>query len=279
MSGAPAGSGSQVSATGAPWGRLFTLRKLPRGRARPRPRWLFPSGSVSQSFLEVGRSPCCTLTDLHFTDQPSIFPAETVAGKPMNISCTFNTTCNGTAPNLTWVTPTDVPPPVSSSVTHWGDTLTYTSVLTLTPELKHHGENITCRVRYPSVSSEQTLTLTVQPVDQSIPVIPLAAAAGAVFLIISSAVICFILQTRQRTDRQLRGALRQVSEGKSGTMPIRERLKQEEFNKMYYARSRTAKEKAPKDRATTLNHHVNQRQGAAIYENCQFDNSPIYANV
>ncbi|XP_051901316.1 myelin-associated glycoprotein-like [Pristis pectinata] len=105
------------------------------------------------------------VTQIHvsdFTDKPSIFPAEMVAGKPVNVHCTFNTTCDGTVPTLTWVTPTDVPSSVSDSTTQRGDTLIYTSVLTLTPELKHHGENLTCRVRYPSVSSERTLTLTVQ---------------------------------------------------------------------------------------------------------------------
>ncbi|XP_059825607.1 sialic acid-binding Ig-like lectin 7 isoform X1 [Hypanus sabinus] len=97
-----------------------------------------------------------------FTDKPTIFAGEIVKGKSVTITCIFNTTCDGTSPNLTWVTPTDVPPSVSSSVTQWNNTLTYTSVLTMTPAPKHHGQNLTCRVRYPSVSSEQTLTLTVQ---------------------------------------------------------------------------------------------------------------------
>ncbi|XP_051901315.1 myeloid cell surface antigen CD33-like [Pristis pectinata] len=97
-----------------------------------------------------------------FMDKPSIFPAEVVAGKPVNIMCTFSTMCDETAPTLTWVTPTDVPPSVIGNVTQRGDTRTYTSVLTLTPELKHHGETLTCKVRYPSVSSERTITLTVQ---------------------------------------------------------------------------------------------------------------------
>ncbi|XP_072918881.1 sialic acid-binding Ig-like lectin 13 [Hemitrygon akajei] len=97
-----------------------------------------------------------------FTDKPTIFVGEFVEGKSVDITCIFNTTCNGTSPTLTWVTPTDVPPSVSSSVTRWHNTLTYTSVLTMTPALKHHGQNLTCRVRYPSVSSEQSLSLTVQ---------------------------------------------------------------------------------------------------------------------
>ncbi|XP_072122231.1 myeloid cell surface antigen CD33-like [Mobula birostris] len=96
-----------------------------------------------------------------FTDKPTIFAAELVEGKSVNISCIFNTTCDGTSATLTWLSPTDVAPSVSSSVTRRHDTLTYTSVLTMTPALKHHGQGLTCRVRYPSVSSEQTLTLTV----------------------------------------------------------------------------------------------------------------------
>ncbi|XP_078093145.1 sialic acid-binding Ig-like lectin 12 [Mustelus asterias] len=105
------------------------------------------------------------VTRLHvsnFTDKPTIFPAEIIAGKRVNISCTFNTTCNGTAPVLTWDTPTDVPGSVSNTVTQHGVTLTYTSVLTLIPSLKHHGHNLTCRVRSPSVSSERILVLSVQ---------------------------------------------------------------------------------------------------------------------
>ncbi|GCB77609.1 hypothetical protein scyTo_0017627 [Scyliorhinus torazame] len=115
-------------------------------------------------------------TQLHiydFTDKPRISPAEIIAGKRVDISCTFNTTCNGTAPVLTWDTPTDVPGSVSNTVTQHGVTLTYTSVLSLTPSLKHHGQNLTCRVRYPSVTSERTLVLTVQYPPQETMVNPL----------------------------------------------------------------------------------------------------------
>ncbi|XP_078389739.1 sialic acid-binding Ig-like lectin 12 isoform X6 [Cetorhinus maximus] len=106
------------------------------------------------------------ITQLHvsdFTDKPTVFPAEIIAGKRVDVSCTINTTCNGTAaPVLTWDTPTDVPGSVSNTVTQHGVTLTYTSVLTLIPSLKHHGQTLSCRVRYPSVSSNRTLVLTVQ---------------------------------------------------------------------------------------------------------------------
>ncbi|XP_038670161.1 sialic acid-binding Ig-like lectin 13 isoform X2 [Scyliorhinus canicula] len=110
-------------------------------------------------------------TQLHvsdFTDKPRIFPAEIIAGKRVDIRCTFNTTCNGTAPVLTWDTPTDVPGSVSNTVTQHGVTLTYTSVLSLTPSLRHHGQTLTCRLRYPSVSSERTLILTVQCAPQNL---------------------------------------------------------------------------------------------------------------
>ncbi|XP_032870528.1 myeloid cell surface antigen CD33-like [Amblyraja radiata] len=106
--------------------------------------------------------PVTQLSVTDFTDKPTIFAAELVAGKPVNMTCSFSTTCDGTAPTLTWVTPADEPPSASHSVSQQGDTLTYTSVLSLTPALKHHGQNLTCRVTYPTVSSEQTLPLTVE---------------------------------------------------------------------------------------------------------------------
>ncbi|XP_078251966.1 myelin-associated glycoprotein-like, partial [Rhinoraja longicauda] len=99
---------------------------------------------------------------LAFTDKPTIFPAKMVAGQPVNVTCSFNIACNGTTPNLTWVTPADIPSSASHSKTQRDDTLTYTSVLSLTPAPKHHGQDLTCKVSYPTVSSEQKLTLTVQ---------------------------------------------------------------------------------------------------------------------
>ncbi|XP_032870550.1 sialic acid-binding Ig-like lectin 12 [Amblyraja radiata] len=112
--------------------------------------------------------PVTQLSVTDFMDKPTIFAAELVAGKPVNMTCSFSTTCDGTAPTLTWVTPADEPPSASHSVTQQGDTLTYTSVLSLTPALKHHGQNLTCRVTYPTVSSEQTLTLTVEYAPQNL---------------------------------------------------------------------------------------------------------------
>ncbi|XP_072325009.1 sialic acid-binding Ig-like lectin 14 isoform X2 [Scyliorhinus torazame] len=106
--------------------------------------------------------PATRLNVSDFTDKPRITPAEIIEGKRVDISCTFDTTCNGTAPVLIWDTPTDVPGSVSNTVTQHGVTLTYTTVLSLTLSPKHHRQNLTCRVRYPSVTSERTLVLTVQ---------------------------------------------------------------------------------------------------------------------
>ncbi|XP_078078969.1 sialic acid-binding Ig-like lectin 13 [Mustelus asterias] len=117
----------------------------------------------SYSFL-----PATRLNVSDFTDKPTILPAELIAGKRMDVSCTFNTTCNGTAPVLSWDTPTDIPESVSNIVTQQGVALIYTSVLTLILSVKHHGQTLTCRVRYPSVSSEQTLVLTVQYAPQNL---------------------------------------------------------------------------------------------------------------
>ncbi|XP_032872253.1 myeloid cell surface antigen CD33-like, partial [Amblyraja radiata] len=61
--------------------------------------------------------PVTQLSVTDFTDKPTIFAAELVAGKPVNMTCSFSTTCDGTAPTLTWVTPADEPPSASHSVT------------------------------------------------------------------------------------------------------------------------------------------------------------------
>ncbi|XP_060708640.1 myelin-associated glycoprotein-like isoform X1 [Hemiscyllium ocellatum] len=98
----------------------------------------------------------------NFTDKPTIFPVEIIAGKCVSLNCIFNTTCNGTAPALTWDTPIAADGSLSNTVTQHGVTLSYTSVLSLTPSLRHQGQTLTCRVSYPTVSSEQTLILTVQ---------------------------------------------------------------------------------------------------------------------
>ncbi|XP_072409733.1 sialic acid-binding Ig-like lectin 13 [Chiloscyllium punctatum] len=100
-------------------------------------------------------------TQLHvsnFTDKPMIVPEEIIAGKQVNLSCTFNTTCIRVTPVLTW----DTHGSVSNTVTQHGVTLTYTSVLSLTPSLRHQGQTLTCKLSYPTFSSEETLTLTVQ---------------------------------------------------------------------------------------------------------------------
>ncbi|XP_041037216.1 myelin-associated glycoprotein-like isoform X2 [Carcharodon carcharias] len=139
------------------------------------------------------------VTQLHvsdFTDKPTIFPAEIIAGKRVDVSCTFNTTCNGTAaPVLTWDTPTDLPGSVSNTVTQHGVTLIYTSVLTLIPSVKHHGHTLSCRVRYPSVSSERTLVLTVLYAPQNLSIASLDVINASSINIIegnSAVIICSV---------------------------------------------------------------------------------------
>ncbi|XP_051901478.1 myeloid cell surface antigen CD33-like isoform X1 [Pristis pectinata] len=152
-------------------------------------------GKDSHSYLPVTR-----LHVSDFTDKPSIFPAEVVVGKPVNIRCTFETTCDESVPRLTWDIPTDVLSSNSSSITQRGDTLIYTSVLTLTPELKHHGHNLTCRVRYPSVSSEQTLTLTLQNGSSSIWKVVLITA-GIIFCIALAGFFIYRYIQRRKAKR------------------------------------------------------------------------------
>ncbi|XP_041037140.1 sialic acid-binding Ig-like lectin 10 [Carcharodon carcharias] len=136
------------------------------------------------------------VTQLHVSDKPTIFTAEIIVGKLVDVSCTFNTTCNGTAaPVLTWDTPTDVRGSVSNTVTQHGVTLTYTSVLTLIPSLKHHGHTLSCRVRYPSVSSERTFVLSVQDAPQNLSINSLDVINASSINIIegnSAVIICSV---------------------------------------------------------------------------------------
>ncbi|XP_072919319.1 uncharacterized protein [Hemitrygon akajei] len=207
-----------------------------------------------------------------------------VAGKPGNINCTFNTKCETMVPTLTWDTPTDISASSSRIITPWGDSMIYTSVLTLTPELKHHGQNLTCRVRYPFVSSEQTLTLIVNlptTVGQKLPVIPLAVTAIILFLIVASAVIFLICKTRQRTNRAQEDALRHTSGKEFGKVPMRKKPKEKEHGQKHdepFENQVTDAGEAQKKSETALNHHTNQYQIENIYQNSQFDDS-ICANV
>ncbi|XP_059497277.1 hemicentin-1-like [Stegostoma tigrinum] len=138
------------------------------------------------------------VTQLHvsdFTDKPTIVPVEIIAGKRVSLRCTFNTTCTGTAPALTWDTPTAVHGSVSNTATQHGATLTYTSVLALTPSLRDQGQTLTCRVSYPTVSSEQTLVLTVQYAPRNLSISSLAVVKDSSINIIegnSAVIICSV---------------------------------------------------------------------------------------
>ncbi|XP_059824592.1 sialic acid-binding Ig-like lectin 7 isoform X2 [Hypanus sabinus] len=201
-----------------------------------------------------------------FTDKPSISATEMVAGKPENINCTFNTKCETMVPTLTWDMPTDISASSSRIITPWGDSMIYTSVLTLTPELKHHGQNLTCRVRYPFVSSEQTLTLIVKlptTVGQKLPVIPLAVTAVILFLIVTSAVIFLICKTQQSTISAQEDALRHTSGKEFGKVTMRNKQKEKEHGQKHdepFENQVTDAGGAQKKSETALHHHTNQYQ-------------------
>ncbi|XP_048476553.1 sialic acid-binding Ig-like lectin 10 [Rhincodon typus] len=130
-----------------------------------------------------------------FTDKPMIFPVEIIAGKHVSLRCTFNTTCNGMPPVLTWDTPTAVRGTVSNAITQHGITLTYTSVLSLTPWPRHHGQTLTCRVGYPHASSEQTLVLKVQYTPENLAITSLDGSKVSSINIIegeSAVIICSV---------------------------------------------------------------------------------------
>ncbi|XP_078286272.1 myeloid cell surface antigen CD33-like [Rhinoraja longicauda] len=93
----------------------------------------------------------------NFTEKPRIFPVEMVEGRPTYLKCTFATACQGTPPKLTWLTGGNAS--VSHSITQSGETMVLTSVLTLTPLEEYWGQDVTCRVAYPAVASEQTITV------------------------------------------------------------------------------------------------------------------------
>ncbi|XP_072914973.1 myeloid cell surface antigen CD33-like [Hemitrygon akajei] len=198
------------------------------------------------------------------TETPSIFPFELDAGKPVNISCTFNLKCNASTPSFTWVSSTNASSSAPTRVIRQRGTRTFTSVLTLTPTLKDHGQKLSCRVTYPSASSERSVTMIVQsPTSvQSALIIPLATAAAVVFLIVASAVICLIIKARWRRDRPAECTSRPASGEAAGPVTWRKRQTQE---------------KVPKCPETTPK--VNEYQDMNIYANCQPAESSIYGNI
>ncbi|XP_059817774.1 myeloid cell surface antigen CD33-like [Hypanus sabinus] len=208
--------------------------------------------------------PATKLLVSNHTETPLIFPFKLDAGKPVNISCTFNFKCNASTLSFTWVSSPNASSSAPTTVIQQRGTWTFTSVLTLTPTLKDHGQKLSCRVTYPSASSERTITLIVQsPTSvQSSLIIPLATAAVVVFLIIASAVICLIIKARWRRDRPAERASRPASGEAARRVTWRKRQTQENVPKCL--------ETTPK---------VNEYQDMNIYANCQPAESSIYGNI
>ncbi|XP_069796065.1 sialic acid-binding Ig-like lectin 12 isoform X2 [Narcine bancroftii] len=139
--------------------------------------------------IQYGDSEEILLHVTDFTDRPLVFPGEMVAGEAVNINCIFNTSCNAELPTLTWINPPTGP--VSNSNTQHKKIITLTSVLSLTASPEHHGQNLTCRVSYPTVWSEQTLTFSVQHKKFSIWK-KLLISVGAIFSVIVAAVFSYM---------------------------------------------------------------------------------------
>ncbi|XP_041037180.1 myeloid cell surface antigen CD33-like [Carcharodon carcharias] len=205
------------------------------------------------------------VTQLHvsdFTDKPTIFPAEIIAGKCVDVSCTFNTTCNGTAaPVLTWDTPTDVPGSVSNTVTQHGVTLTHTSVLTLIPSLNHNGQTLSCRLRYPSVSSERTLTLTVQSAASNEWKAGLLGAGICLSVGLSGFFIFECVRKRSSTGRSHSVQAERVGSYSAGEQSDWSWKKDEMYLEM------------------KPNCVVNPYTDSDIYKSCVLSDDPVYVNV
>ncbi|XP_048379703.2 sialic acid-binding Ig-like lectin 11 isoform X2 [Stegostoma tigrinum] len=139
--------------------------------------------------------PATQLQVSDFTDKPMILPVEIIAGKHVSLRCTFNTTCNGIPPVLTWDIPTAIHGTVSEAITQHGVTLTYTSILSLIPWRRHHGQTLTCRVGYPHASSEQTLVINVQYTPENLAITSLDGSKVSSINIIegeSAVIICSV---------------------------------------------------------------------------------------
>ncbi|XP_078389616.1 sialic acid-binding Ig-like lectin 12 [Cetorhinus maximus] len=205
------------------------------------------------------------VTQLHvsdFTDKPTIFPAEIIAGKRVDVSCTFTTTCNGTAaPVLTWDIPTDIPGSVSNTVTQHGVTLTYTSVLTLIPSLKHHGQTLSCRVRYPSVSSERTLILTVQSAASNEWKAGLLGAGICLSVGLSGLFIFKCVRKRSSTGRSHSVQAERVGSYSAGEQSDWSWKKDEMYLEM------------------KPNCVVNPYTDVDLYKSCVFADDPVYVNL
>ncbi|XP_041037116.1 myelin-associated glycoprotein-like [Carcharodon carcharias] len=97
-------------------------------------------------------------------EKPSIAPTQDiVAGKPINISCTFRTNCNGTQSRLSWQHIKGLNALVSETKTQRRNrSWVLTRVLTFTPALGHQGKVLRCRAEFLSDGTQQSVRLEIQ---------------------------------------------------------------------------------------------------------------------
>ncbi|XP_059497215.1 myeloid cell surface antigen CD33-like [Stegostoma tigrinum] len=235
-------------------------------------------------------------TQLHisdFTDKPTVAPVEIIAGKRVRLNCIFNTTCTGTAPALTWDTPTAVHGSVSNTVTQHGATLTYTSVLALTPSLRDQGQTLTCRLSYPTVSSEQMHILTVQSISSHRWKAGLLGA-GIILSVGLSGLFIFKCVKKAKSTGRDQTACQQVSRDTPGKQwdRSRERMGMKQETKTKHSANEhedptyenceidwALRNQKKKFEEITLNHNIHVHQEDNIYANCNFDEEAMYGNV
>ncbi|XP_076004692.1 sialic acid-binding Ig-like lectin 5 isoform X2 [Genypterus blacodes] len=109
-----------------------------------------------------------TATDL--TQKPTLMVPALIEGQNTTLTCTAPGRCSGSAPNITWMwreKGQNTSYVARKSIDYTTKNLTrvtqrHSSTLTFSPTVKHHGTEVTCKVKFKGgVTTEETLTLNV----------------------------------------------------------------------------------------------------------------------
>ncbi|GCB83467.1 hypothetical protein scyTo_0024384, partial [Scyliorhinus torazame] len=88
---------------------------------------------------------------------------EMLEGKPVNLTCTFLSSCEGTRATLSWLQTKHFNPSISKMKTERRNaTWVFTLGLTFTPTIKHQNKEIRCQVKLPHGSSQGTIHLQIE---------------------------------------------------------------------------------------------------------------------
>lgn len=142
----------------------------------------------------------------NFTDKPRIVLDKIVEGKPVNVKCVFETMCWSTPPSLTWETGANHSSDASNIISQRGDIVVYTSTLRFTPTAEDEGRDLSCIVTFPTVSSRQTITLTMAGGKLGTWRIILIAVGIILMIALVGFLIYKIFQWRRSSDKQDGGA-------------------------------------------------------------------------